>query len=657
MLSLLENQGRVTRVRLGSSESQELLLVSEDLGLFTAAYPDLKLSNCFGKKAKRPTADSPLPDHLEGGETPGDEPLHQAVERDGAIEEIVRRALVTSGPTVELDLSQRLQLPLGGITKALVSLESKGSIFRGHFTPGPGESVPPLDEGQDDAARPVEQKVDALPALDWNDDAIPPPDHGEVTREALSGSDHADTPRPPSNETQWCERFVLERIHRQTLNLLRSSVEPCNDAEFVAFRLKWNGIADASSRTGIDSVRRVLEQMNGLAFAPELWERAILPARVADYRAEHLDLLCMSGEFAWVAAPFQDDFEPQRDFPATVAFVPRKGRSHWSARETPADSNAQKVVEVLTRFGAQYLDQVAERANLSERDTLTGLWRLVAGGLVSNDSFAPLRLVATEPEAAKLITNRHSRSVDRRPTRRDAALRARLQSSLSGRWSIVPSLAASKMAETRYAHGSDDAREVALILLRRHGILAREMMALEQTDIPWQQILFALRRLEYAGMIRRGWFVRALSGEQYALPEALDMLSGERQSTEPGLPVVMSATDPANPFGVLLPGCGVAREADNLLVVRSGRVRAGLVGRALTTPLDADETSFIININQLMRLRPRLVLETINDEPALESAHVSAMAALGFHSDGRALVYDGLPGPAPRRAIAGHAGP
>jgi ATP-dependent Lhr-like helicase len=456
---------------------------------------------------------------------------------------------------------------------------------------------------------------------------------------------------------QWCDRFVLERIHRQTLNLLRASVEPCNDAEFVAFRLKWNGFGAAASRTGIDGVRRVLEQMNGLAFTPDLWERAIFPARVADYRPEHLDLLCMSGEFAWVAALSRDEFELHRNFPTAVAFLPRKGRSYWPAGEVPSDSNAQKVVEVLTRYGAQYLDQVAERANLSERDTLAGLWRLATAGMVSNDSFAPLRLVAIEPGAARIISNRHSRSVDQKPTRRDAALRARLQSSLSGRWSIVQPLAASnEIAETHDAHGSDDAREVALILLRRHGILTREMMALEQIDIPWQQILFALRRLEYTGMIRRGWFVRALSGEQYALPEALEMLRGERQSNDPGFPVVISAADPANPFGVLLPGCGVAREADNLLVVQNGRMLAGLAGRALTSSVDADETSFMADIAQLMRLRPRLVLETINGEPALESAHVTTMAAMGFHSDGRALVYDGLPGPAPRRAIANHAG-
>src|SRR5216683_775690 len=106
---------------------------------------------------------------------------------------------------------------------------------------------------------------------------------------------------------------------------------------------------------------------------------------------------------------------------------PRIARSYWPLREMPADSGTQTVAGVLTQFGAQYLDQIAERANLSERDTLTGLWRLVAAGLVSNDSFAPLRLLTAEPDAARLIAQRQSH---REPSRRDAALRARLQSSL-----------------------------------------------------------------------------------------------------------------------------------------------------------------------------------------------------------------------------------
>jgi ATP-dependent helicase Lhr and Lhr-like helicase len=536
----------------------------------------------------------------------GSRVAQKALDRATAVEEIVRLTMATSGPVLPIDLAQHLFLPVECISAALNALEARGFVFRGHFTMAP-------DRGG---------------------------------RDSLRGQ---------SKEVQWCDRHVLERIHRKTLALLRSSVEPCNEVDFVAFRLKWNGIGEAHTQSGVEGVRRALEHMSGLAYAPDVWERAILPARVADYRPEHLDLLCMSGEFAWVATPFRDEYDAHREFPATVAFLPRKARWFWPSCEIPADSRTRAVAEAVTQFGAQYLDQIAERANLSERDTLTALWRLAAAGLVSNDSFAPLRLLAAKPETARLISNRLSH---REPSRRDAALRARLQSSLSGRWSPVPQpklgTAGAEMAATHDAHGSDHAREIALLLLRRHGILAREMMALEQFELAWQQILFALRRLEYAGVIRRGWFVRALSGEQYALPEALEMLRAIRQANQREDCVVISALDPANPFGVLLPGCGIARELDNLLVIQRGSVTAALAGRAVTTMKALDASSFLSRITELMKMRPRLVLETINGEPALESAYVSAMAARGFHSDGRALVYDGLPGPMPRRATVSH---
>jgi ATP-dependent helicase Lhr and Lhr-like helicase len=664
MLTTLEGAGRVLHVRLGQPGSAELAIATEDLALFSAAYPNLHVGanadhNSQPQNGQRQATPTLLPPG-QGEECRGTScgPTEAVLERGAAIEEIVRRALVTSGPLLVADLAHCLRLAVNDVFSALIALEAKGFVFRGNFTDvrhGAPRSASDESVGRGSPVQTTES-IDA---------------------------------EGPGADVQWCDRHVLERIHRQTLNLLRSSVEPCNDAEFVGFRLKWNGIADVPPRTGIDGVRRSLEQMNGLAFTPDLWERAILPARVTDYHPEHLDLLCMSGEFAWVGAPSQDEFDLHAEFPAIVAFLPRRGRSYWSPCEMPADSCTQTVAEVLTKFGAQHLDQIAERANLSERDTLTGLWRLAAAGLISNDSFAPLRLLAVEPDAARLISNRQSphsshgapqgrlsprpsragtlispfpqgsgRGTSSKPSRRDAALCARLQSSLSGRWSIVQPLnsdaTASKMAETHDAHGSDDAREIALILLRRHGILAREMMALEQIEIPWQQILFALRRLEYAGIIRRGWFVRSLSGEQYALPEALEMLRGERQVNGLGLPIVISAADPANPFGVLLPGCGIAREPDNLLVVQAGRVIAGLSGRSLTSSTAPDQAALMGTITQLMKMRPRLVLESINDEPALESAHVAAIAAMGFHSDGRALVYDGLPGPMPRRAVPAH---
>ena len=223
---------------------------------------------------------------------------------------------------------------------------------------------------------------------------------------------------------------------------------------------------------------------------------------------------------------------------------------------------------------------------------------MAAAGRVSNDNFAPLRMFTDDRNAERALE-----SVARRPaTRRDAAVRARLKSSLAGRWSVI------RAAETP-AVGADETRELALKLLERHGILAREMLAIESTHISWSEIAFALRRLEYGGAIRRGWFVRSLSGEQYALPEAVEMLQAARNLIPAReKPVALSAIDPANPYGAMLPGCGIAREAGNVIVVRAGRVIAGLQGRAMISGAegDVDDESFGAAVAALMTLKPHI---------------------------------------------------
>jgi ATP-dependent Lhr-like helicase len=623
LLSALECQGRLRRIRLSSScQSSELVVASEDLSLFLTAYPGLQLcTNMDPEKAGQGSCDSPARLSAQQGESQNVGPR----ERSEAIEEIVRRALATSGPTDVNGLAQRLELPTRDIESALVALEAKGLIFRGQFLTGYNRTR--LEEAEARSAS-----------------------NGAFTK-ALKNCEGTDPP------IQWCDRYVLERVHRRTLNVLRASIEPCSAEEFTTFRLKWQGIGESPEREGVEGVRRTLQQMLGLGFTPEFWERAILPARVINYRPELLDLICLSGEYSWVAAPCPHGHN--LDWPTVIGFLPRRGHCYWTPRELPADSRVRAVAQVLATFGAQYLDQIAERANLSERDALAALWRLAAAGMVSNDSFAPLRLLTLKPEAPDLILGSdlsRERLTSRTVNRRDATLRARLKSSLSGRWSIVEHFENDsiprQMLDPSDAHGSDGAREIALMLLRRHGVLAREMIALEQINIPWQQLLFALRRLEYAGTIRRGWFVRSLSGEQYALPEALEILRSMREAKEAARPAAISAADPANPFGVLLPGCGVAREKENLLVIHLGRVIAGLVGRTLTVSSRLDQEMFEAAINALLKMRPRLIVEKIDDEPALESARVSAMAAMGFHSDGRALVFDSLPGPRPRRAAS-----
>ena len=189
------------------------------------------------------------------------------------------------------------------------------------------------------------------------------------------------------------------------------------------------------------------------------------------------------------------------------------------------------------------------------------------------------------------------------------------------------------------------------MLLKRNGIVTREMLGLESEPLAWHEISLALRRMEYAGSIRRGYFVRALSGEQYALPAALEMLAAARNAPRES-PMALSAADPANPYGAVLPGCGVAREAGNFVVLRAGRAMLGLAGRALVS-LDAlDDEAFSAAVGALIELKRKVVVETIDGAPALESVRVGAMAAMGCHSDGRALVYDGLPGPAPSRVAA-----
>jgi len=274
---------------------------------------------------------------------------------------------------------------------------------------------------------------------------------------------------------------------------------------------------------------------------------------------------------------------------------------------------------------------------------------MAALGRVSNDNFAPIRMFADDRGAERALE-----SVAHRPTtRHDAAVRARLKSSLAGRWSLI------RAGEHR-AGGPDDARDLALKLLERHGILAREMLGLESTHISWSEIAFALRRLEYSGAIRRGWFVRSISGEQYALPEAVEMLRAAR-SLIPARekPVALSAIDPANPYGAVIAGYGIAREAANVVVIRAGRVIAGLQGRAMITAGErgADDESFSAAVAALLALKQRITIDSIDGVAALESPRVGILAAMRFHSDGRSLVFDGLHGPAPARASRRSAGP
>jgi ATP-dependent helicase Lhr and Lhr-like helicase len=609
----LEGAGRLIRIRVASM-SPECFITAEDAPRFAAAYPDATFAPPY-------RAASPVPQAMA---TAAEDAVVN-IALDDARLELVRRALATTVPITVAELAARVAFAPDEVERILATLEAGGVVFRGYFT----------------TARPLEM-------------ANPHPDASNSANGVANSLAHYES------SEQWCDRYVLERIHRQTLTRLRAEVEPCADHEFAAFRLRWMGVGTGLPASS-EAVGAVLEQLSGLAFDAAFWEHAILPARLCGYRPEHLDLLCMSGDLRWIATPRDDDGahggNATLDLPSDVAFLPRRRKIHAPAVATPADEGVAAVLRCLVAYGAQYLDQVAERAGLSERDTLAALWRLAAIGLASNDSFAPLRLLSSDADASRAITDApRAANGSARSLKHDAALRARLKSSLSGRWSAIDASSTSD-ADARLsstagdASAFDEVREVAMLLLARNGILTREMLTLESLPVTWQTLTFALRRMEYAGTIRRGYFVRALSGEQYALPEALELLRAARTLTpanEP--PVAISAADPANPYGVLLPGCGVTREAANLIVLRGGRFVLGLATRALIGGASLDDDSFASALGALMALRPKLTIDSIDGVPALDSDRVPVMAAMRFHSDGRALVFDGLPGPLPARA-------
>jgi ATP-dependent Lhr-like helicase len=502
--------------------------------------------------------------------------------------ELVRRAMRTAAIIEPSALARRLAFPLDVIAGCLAALEASGAVFRGHFT---------------------------------SPDIV-----------------------------QYCDRYNLERIHRMTLARVRAEVEPCTDEEFIRMRIAWMHIGGAGLGSGASGVGEAVGQLAGVAFEAGAWEREILPARIPGYRPEYLDQACSGGEYAWIGSAGD---APDARAPTHVMFARREDLPLFCAAQPEHDDPAcAAVAQALGRTGAFYLDELADRANLSERDTLAALWRLAAAGRATNDSFAPIRMLTSDGAAVREIESgpREARR-DRISPRRGAAIRARLKSRFAGRWSAIahpaPTIDPSQI--------SDRAREIALILLERHGIVAREVMALETLDIAWGEIAFALRRLELSGQVRRGWFVRSLSAEQYAMAEAVDLLRAARVArTEPDTVVAMSAIDPANPFGALVAGCGIARERGNLVAVSGGRMIAGLHARAVVAAEGVGEREFAEAINSMLAIRSRLTIESIDGTPALASAHVASLAGMGFHSDGRALVYDGLHGPAPagaRRAL------
>ncbi|HXY78303.1 MAG TPA: DEAD/DEAH box helicase [Candidatus Acidoferrales bacterium] len=441
------------------------------------------------------------------------------VSRDDAMLTLVTGWMTHLGPTSASQLGGTLGLPASDIEKALLRMEASGTVLRGNFT----------------------------------------------------GS---RTPAGAPCETEWCERRLLARIHRLTVGMLRKQIEPVTAAQFMRWLMRWQHLAPGTQVAGERGTLEVLQQLQGFEIPANAWERQVLARRITDYDPKWLDQLCLTGAVGWGRlsphpATIESNTTPanassgsagpsrqRRVIPTSVApitfFVREEanwmsltGNPHVSQRrrdvghptsenERPAEAyglshGAQLVLEFLRQRGASFFADVVRGTGKLKAEIETALWELVAAGLVTADGFDNLRSLIDPKRRAGQGSGRSTRPRHS-----------------SGRWALLHEDVAVERPRAVEA--------ACWMLLRRYGIVIRDLLARESNLPTWRELLMGFRRLEDRGEIRGGRFVDGFLGEQFALPVAVESVRATRNLPLSGETIVLSATDPLNLVGILVPG-------------------------------------------------------------------------------------------------------
>jgi len=345
---------------------------------------------------------------------------------------------------------------------------------------------------------------------------------------------------------EFCSRRLLSRIHAYTRQRRRREVEPVTPQDFMRFLLRWQHVAPGSKREGRFGLLSVIEQLQGFELATGAWEGSVLAARVEGYRREWLDELCMAGQACWGrlsvrdadqnAEPRRSGLTPSRATPITLAlrddlpWLLRAARGDQAPTE-PAIGRTRDVLDALRAHGALFRTDLASLTGRLPYEVDEALWDAVARGLVTADGFRAVRVLLRRGSPERFA-----------PTR---GLRA--STGASGRWSLLPPPVAD-------ADRDELAEAVAQQLAARWGVVFRDLVARESLAVPWRDVLWAFRRMEARETIRGGRFVTGFSGEQYAHPDAVEVLKAVRRQQHNGEIARLSAADPLNLTGIVLPG-------------------------------------------------------------------------------------------------------
>ena len=472
--------------------------------------------------------------HPNGAREPAiDAPASRARiwDRETAITELVRSRLCLVGPTTGEALAQSLGIDTKDADAALLALESEGVVLRGRFSvrsPGPLDVEGPIE---------------------------------------------------------WCDRALLARIHRYTLNRLRAEIEPVSPADFMRFLFKWQHVDPADRLVGLDGLREALTQMDGFELAGAAWERTVLPARVDGYDPSMLDMLCLAGEVGWarVSPCSVERTEPAQLTPATpMAIFLREHAEAWQTLRKPVDDpegrltrDARRVLAVLRDRGASFFNDVRAAAGLDAEDTRRALGNLVASGFSASDGFAGLR--------ALLV------SAPGRPVGRDR------RATFAGRWSTIATPEVAGMQTVAV-------EALAWALLQRYGVVFRRLLLRENLAAPWRDLARVYRRLEARGEIRGGRFVSGMSGEQFALPRAIERLREVRRSSADGRIVTIGTADPLNLAGIVTSGDRIRATARNRVAYRDGVPIAVVEGGMIRT-LAAIDSTVLHDVSLALRAR------------------------------------------------------
>jgi ATP-dependent Lhr-like helicase len=447
--------------------------------------------------------------------------------------------------------------------------------------------------------------------------------------------------RPGGVEREWCDPEVLRRLRRASLATLRKEVEPAEQRSLARLLPSWQGV-DGSPPTGagVDRLREVLVPLQGVALAPEVWERDVLPRRVGAYSQAWMDQLCAAGELVWVGAGALGRRSGKvalyfRDDARWLGPPPFKG-------DAPSEPVHDAIRARLASGASFWTDLLVDLGDFEPAELQEGLWDLAWAGEVTNDAFAPLR-------APRLTLARQQRAAA--SARRFGRRRRPAAPQIQGRWSLTAPLFADAPA-----HGPR-MRAVAEVMLERYGIVTRETVLAEGIPGGFSALYGELVNLETLGTARRGYFVEGLGGAQFALGAAVERLRGLR-SDEPAGPLVLAATDPANPYGASLPWPKREGEAANrrpsrvpgayvvtldaepvLYVERGGK---GLV--ALREPFEGDEPApwlaeaLAALADEVHRGRiGRIGVERFDGDPVVGSPAGALLIEAGFRQGPRKL--------------------